>query len=154
MKKLFVKRALIPIMGLILVASACKGGKSTGGKVNMSKPENVAKAFITHLNKFEIDKAKQYGTEDTKKILDLLNQVLDMASEEEKKKIKEEADKAKVENIKCVTTGDKSECNYCCDEKGKEQGPIELKKIDGKWYVHMKKEEPPMEDGHGHDSDH
>jgi hypothetical protein len=54
-------------LGLVLLViftiGACKGG---------DKPENVAKEFLTALNKLDYEKAKTFGNEETGKMVDMI----------------------------------------------------------------------------------
>ncbi|TVR76497.1 MAG: DUF4878 domain-containing protein [Chitinophagaceae bacterium] len=119
MKKLFV---FIFAIGLL---SACGGGAKS--------PEDVAEKFLNHLGKLEFSDAKKYGTKETKELLDLLEGFAGMGGEEA-------PDTPDVENVNCTESGDTADCTYCCDENGNEAS-VKMKKVDGKWLVHMSKEE-------------
>jgi hypothetical protein len=138
----------IQLLSLVLIATVlftqCKTA-GAGAKVNMKKPESVALVFTQHLANLDVDAAKELGTEDTKKVLDFLSMAISMSGEEELKKMKEEA-AANSKNLKkadCTVTGDEAKCKVCCDPEGKamEDNEILLKKQDGKWLVHISKED-------------
>jgi len=61
------------------------------------------------------------------------------------KKAKEEA-KVKAKNLAkatCKINKDEATCAFCCDENNQPivDSELKMKKVNGKWYVHMSKEE-------------
>lgn len=129
------------LISMALLFVQCKGGKS--GKVNMSKPEDVSLAFLRYFSQLEISKAKELCTPEGQEMMGMLEGMMGMMGEEEKKQILAESESA-VKALKkstCKINGDVAKCTVCCSPTGEEsEEPIELRKIDGKWYVHMDKE--------------
>jgi hypothetical protein len=120
-------------------------------KVNMKKPESVALAFMQRFTEFEFEKAKALTTEESKQMFSFLEMALSGSGEEEMKKAKEEA-KENAKNLKkatCKINNDEASCSFCCDTNNQPivDSELKLKKVKGKWYVHMSKED--MMNGEG-----
>jgi len=94
---------------------------------NKNSPEYVAKTFIKHLNMREFDEAKKLGTENTAMFLEQLKQDTTKIAKD-----------VKIEDMKCVVTGETAVCNCKVDN---EDDSISLVKVDDKWLVDMKKEQ-------------
>lgn len=127
---------------LIATLTACTASK---GKVNFKKPQSVALAFMQKLAALDIEGAKELGTEDTGQVLGFLEMAVNMAEGEELEKMKTESAESS-KNLKkatCEVNGDEAKCSFCCDPEGNEMEdePMILKKVDGKWLVHMSKED-------------
>jgi hypothetical protein len=133
------KILLLSLISLIISCTASKG------KVNFKKPESVALAFMQKLAEMDVEGAKELGTEDTKQVLGFLEMAMNMADEEEKEKMKaESAENSKfLKKATCEVNGDEAKCKLCCDEEGNgfEDEDMILKKVEGKWLVHMSKED-------------
>jgi DNA-directed RNA polymerase specialized sigma54-like protein len=74
-----------------------------------------------------------------------LEMALSGSGEEEMKKAKEEA-KENAKNLKkatCKIKNDEATCSFCCDVNNQPivDSDLKLKKVKGKWYVHMSKED-------------
>lgn len=124
-------RTLILALGA-LTMFAC--GKSSSG------PEAVAEKFIKHLNNMEFVEAKQYGTESTGKVLDMLAGFAGMG---------DPADKPEEVGFKILDTemkGDTALVTYQNDD-AEEPETLTLVKKDGKWLVDMNKEDMDKENG-------
>ena len=122
MKKYF----LLLILSLFMVA--CSG----------NSPKSVASDFLTALNKGDIDEAKKYCDASTADLLDLVGRLA-------KNKIKEEAKGGKFTINKVEEDGDVAKVYYTMDQEEKEKS-LDLKKIDGKWKVTIKKEDAKKEE--------
>jgi len=114
-------------------------------KVNMKKPEAVALAFMQRFTEFEFEKAKALTTEESKQMFSFLEMALSGSGEEEMKKAKEES-KENAKNLKkatCKINNDEASCSFCCDTNNQPivDSELKLKKVKGKWYVHMSKED-------------
>ncbi len=114
-------------------------------KVNMKKPDKVALAFMQRLAAFDFDGAKELCTEESHSMLDFMSMAIGMQAEEELSKAKIEA-KENSKNLTkatCKKNKEKANCTFCCDLENKPMtdSEIQLKKVKGKWYVHMSKEE-------------
>lgn len=122
----------LAVLAIVIVAFNACGSKT-------DTPEAVAEKFLNHLNKKEYAEAKKMGTEQTGQMIDMMESFSSMGAEDTKKEVK-------IENMKCTTTEDKSNCTYTSDGK---EDKIDLVKKDGKWLVDMKKEggdNPPPTD--------
>ena len=100
---------------------SCSGGDS---------PEAASKAYLEAINSNDFDKARDYVTEESKGTMKIWEDAGLKGSE-----------KDKVEDLKCKITGDTiAVCTFLNAEK--EMRTIDLKKIEGKWFVHLSKENP------------
>lgn len=135
---LFIFSATLIISGSLLF-STCKNHTA-----RISKPEYTAVKFLKHLAKYEFEEARKLGTENTAKMLDMLQMMLDMARSNGKA---DELQPQEIE-IKVINTaikGKRAVVNYF-DQNGKQQ-QMELIKEHGKWLVDMKKEMPKVSSG-------
>lgn len=109
----------------------------------MTKPEDVSLAFLRYFSQLDIAKAKELCTPEGQEMMGMLEGMMGMMGEEEKKQILAESEAA-VKALKkstCKVDGDVAKCIVCCSPSGEaSEEPIELRKIDGKWYVHVDKE--------------
>jgi hypothetical protein len=117
----------------------------SGKKVNMKKPESVSLAFMQRFIQFEFESAKALTTEESKQLFSLFEMAMSGMGEEEMKTAKEEA-KAKAKNLAkatCKINKDEATCTFCCDENKQPivDSELKMKKVNGKWYVHMSKED-------------
>ena len=103
-----------------------------------NSPKSVASDFLTALNKGDIDEAKKYCDASTADLLDLVGRLA-------KNKIKEEAKGGKFTITKVEEDGDVAKVYYTMDQEEKEKS-LDLKKIDGKWKVTIKKEDAKKEE--------
>jgi len=122
-KKLFV------LLSFTLVLFSCGGGNS---------PESVAQDFMEALAKQDFAKAKELGTDKTKGFISMIEGLMQMMPEEQKKN----NDTFKgIDGIKWGETkidGDTAVVYYDNGEGKKDK--VTLKKVDGNWKVDMKKE--------------
>ncbi len=118
-------------------------------KVNYKNPESVSLVFVKYFSQLEFDKCKVMITKESTTFLDFMKSMIDSASKEEIEKMKSESkENAKyIVSAKCIEKNDKASCVVCCDKfgKGGDENSITLKKVDGKWLVHMSKEEMMQE---------
>ena len=116
--------------------------KSKSGKVDMKKPEDVTLAFLRTFSSLDFEKSKTYSTPETQQLIGTMEGMMAMVGEDEKKKMKaESAPQVKaLKSAQCRTEGEMAYCKVCCSPDGT-QSPEEttLKKIDGKWLVHIDK---------------
>ncbi len=111
---------------LIFSFSSC----SLFGKKEYMSPEEVTKKFFFYFNMQDFVSAKKYGTAETAKILDMLEEMRDTNDTQ----IKEEM---KLKVLKCEKNGNTAICTISA--KGQEQD-VPLKKVKGNWLVDLKKE--------------
>lgn len=111
------------LLAAVVLFNACGGS---------GDPKPVAEKFLKHLNAQEYDKAKEYATESTATLLDMMAGMSDMADEDAT------AEETEIVMGECTVDGDNATCNYTAD--GAEES-IDLVKQDGEWKVDMKKEE-------------
>ncbi len=114
-------------------------------KLNMKKPEAVALAFMQRFVQFELESAKALTTEESKQLFAFMEMAMNSMGEEEMKIAKEEA-KIKVKLLTkatCTKNKDEATCTFCCDENKQPiaESNLKMKKVNGKWYVHMSKED-------------
>ena len=106
---------------------SCSGGEG---------PEVAAKAYLDAINAQDFDKAKEFATEDSKGMIDIMKQISAMSGEK-----KEATEKQVINDLKCKIEGDTTAtCTYLTAEK--EEKTITLKKTSDKWLVFMPKENP------------
>lgn len=100
-----------------------------------SDPKEVAYKFTVALNGLDFAEAKKYGTEDTKKMLEILSSIATLVPDS----VKEESKNAKVEVTEVVENGDKCTVTLLNgDQKGEK---INLVKENEIWKVHMSKDD-------------
>jgi len=120
---------LLGVMAFSLIMFSCSSGNS---------PESVAQDFMEALVKQDFDTAKELGTDQTKGFISMIEGMMKMMPEKDKK---ENTSFNDLKNIKWGETkidGDKAIVHYGNGEGQEEK--INLKKVDGKWKVDMKKE--------------
>jgi hypothetical protein len=155
MKNLF-NLMLILFIGAFSVTTA---SAQKAKKVNMKKPDKVALAFMQRFTELDFKSSRELMTKESHSLLDLMEMAMSMSSEEDMAKAKTEA-KEGAKNLKkatCKVDKNDATCTFCCDQNNQpmEGEGIKLKKVDGKWYVHMSKEdmmdesmeEPIIEEG-------
>jgi hypothetical protein len=113
-------------------------------KVNMKKPEKVALAFLQLMSAFDFKNARTLCTKESGSMFDMFEMFMTNGDPEQMKKSKEESIAASknVKKATCIIQGENATCTVCCDINNQplpEQ--IFLKKVDGKWFAHMSKEE-------------
>jgi ketosteroid isomerase-like protein len=118
--------AMKKIINILLVATIAIAVTSC----KKSGPENVAKDFVMALDSKDYDKAKSFGTEDTKAMVDLIKNLAGMTPATDKH--------AKIDKMDCKVDGDKGVCTYCCTAEGQDD-KVDVVRKDGKWLVDMKK---------------
>jgi hypothetical protein len=99
-------------------------------------PNEVAKAFLTAMNKADYEAAKKLGTDDTKKLLDMTATFAAMMPDS----IKKLSAAKKVETIgEPKIEGDKATVSYK-ESDSPEQKSLSLVKKEGKWLVQQSKD--------------
>jgi hypothetical protein len=129
---MYMRTLFVALSALMLAACGGGGSKSSG-------PEAVAENFIRHLNNMEFTEAKAYGTESTGKILDMMAGFAGMG---------DPADKPEAVGFKILDTdiqGEKAFVTYQ-NEDAEEPETLTLIQENGKWLVHMDKEDMDKED--------
>lgn len=140
-----MKKIILSVFTLIIIfsGSLTLSAQKTK-KVNMKKPEKVALAFIQYMSSFDFKNARALCTKESSSMFDMFEMFMTNGDPEQMKKSKEESIAA-AKNIKkatCKIEGDNAECTACCDVNNHPTPEhIFLKKVDGKWYAHMSKEE-------------
>ncbi len=118
------KNTFFFFLSLSLLLAACSTRRNV---------EQTATDFLTALDKKEYAKAKQMGTEDTKQLISLLQQ-LQMFMPKNKQNAHID-----IKKMNCEKTGDRAVCDYCCNQNGMKDR-INLVKVKDKWLVDMHKE--------------
>jgi len=119
-------------IGIVLLFTfffAACGGSS-------DNPQDVAKDFLKALADKNYDKAKDLGTENTAMMIGMIESMAKMAPDS-----LQEEDNADMDAIEWGDTkidGDNATCFYSSPDKKDQK--LDLKKIDGKWKVDMKKD--------------
>lgn len=132
MKKIFfLAIAAISLAG-VLTLPACKTAK-----MRKNSPENVAVQFLKHMAMLEFDEARKLGTENTGRLLDMLDMLVELSKEKGQDAVLEKKE-INVEVTKVAIDGNRAVVNYK-GEDGKEL-TMDLVKEKGKWLVDMKKE--------------
>lgn len=117
------------VLFFTLFFAAC-GGSS-------DNPQDVAKDFLKALADKNYDKAKDLGTQNTAMMIGMIESMASMAPDS----IQNNEDQMDMDIIKWGETkidGDVATCFYSTPDK--EEQKLDLKKIDGKWKVDMKKD--------------
>jgi hypothetical protein len=102
----------------------------------IDSPEAVAEKFMNHLIAGEFSKAKEYGTESTKQMMQMFEALESLGGETFSESM-EAPDRVK--NMQCDVQGDTAICRF---EENGEMSELNMVKIDGVWLVDMKKENP------------
>lgn len=114
----------VTAVAFLLLMAACGGGDS---------PKAVAEKFLKALNAYDFEGAKQYGTVDTGKLMDMMSGFAKMMP-----------DSSRNTEIKFEITGEKIDADKAIvtyKEEGKEgEIPLSLVRVEGKWKVNMTKE--------------
>lgn len=116
-----IKYLVIAMLGLVL--SSCGG----------NAPEAVVKEFFAAVAAKDFDKAKSLATTESSSMIGMMEKAAEFATEEEAEESKA------VVKVECITEGDKGDCT-CWGENGEDEQKVSVKKVDGKWKVHMSKQ--------------
>ncbi len=119
------------LLSIITIATFSLAFIGCGSK---ESPKDVATEFTKKLNAFDFEGAKKLSTPETVKMLEMLSTFSAMMPDS----LKEEAKNLKVEAKDETINGDEATVNIANGDKGVEK--ISLKKIKGKWLVHMTKD--------------
>jgi len=112
---------------VILILTACSG----------NSPKHVAEKFLEAYSRLDFEGAKKYGTDETAKLLDMMNSLTKLMNNADKKMVKTEVISEKID-------GDKATVIY--KEEGKEGDQVlNLVKVNGSWKVALSKD--TMNDG-------
>jgi len=98
-------------------------------------PEIVTEKFMNHLLASQFAEAKALGTESTAQMLEIFETIESLSGE----KPADSLPTATISNIQCEVTGDAALCSF---EENGQMSELNLVKVDGKWLVDMKKENP------------
>lgn len=102
-------------------------------------PEKTAEKFLTAINERKFDEAKSYGTPETVKLVDMLEQLT---------KVMDNPDAeppVKYEIIRHTEAGD-SAIVYFRESGSDIEQELKMKKMDGEWMVHVTKEDMAIKD--------
>jgi hypothetical protein len=114
---------------IAVIAVTLAGCKVTREEAAMK----VAREFLENINKNNFKKAKKLATEESKSMIDMLENFSKMDVSGTKH--------GPIENLSCQVDGDKATCSYTENGEAKTLSLIEM---NGKWLVEMKKEAPDM----------
>jgi hypothetical protein len=120
-------RIMFVALAAIFVFHACKTTDS---------PEKVTEKFMNHLALGEYDKAGELGTESTKQMMEMFKALESLGGESI---TDDDVKPEKIKNVECEIDGDFAVCRF---EEDGEMAEVHLVKVDGKWLVDMKKENP------------
>ncbi len=127
MKK--ISTLLLISFAITLIASCGMGGS----------PKKTAKKFLTAFNERKFDEARKYATPETNKLVDLMENLTKMAQSPDSTIGK-----------KIDITGEKIEGDVAYvtfrEEGATQDETVKLMKIDGKWLVHVTKEDIASKD--------
>lgn len=101
-----------------------------------NSPKSVAKKFLTSFYQLDFDAAKKVSTDDTKKMLDMFQQLAPMMPDSSKQQLK----KIKISIKDEKTEGDKSTVTYVTSDNPKDQ-TLHLVKQNKKWLVQWSKQD-------------
>lgn len=118
-------KSVLVLLAVLVAFSACKKEQT---------PEVVAETFMNHMLAGEYQQAMLLGTESTQQMLKMFETLESLGGESMKNE-----DAIKVSNMECVVDGDKAICSFMQEGEASE---VNLVKLDGKWLVDMKKENP------------
>lgn len=108
---------------------------------NSNSPKGVANKWLNSFYHMDYKEAKTLSTEETKGVLDMLENFATMVADSQKQNAK----KIKVEIKDVKEEGDNATVTYVISEDKAEKS-IHLKKIDGKWLVHYSKQDKMEEE--------
>jgi hypothetical protein len=135
MKTSFLKiTILLILLGGTFGILACKTSKA---KAN--SPEAVATKFLKHLAAYEFDECRKLGNDNTGKMIDMLQVLVEMSKEKGNDSILIAKERT-ITIVKTAVDGKVAVVTYL-DESGIEQ-KLDMVKEEGKWLVDMKKETP------------
>lgn len=131
---MFKSRIIQTFIAAIIVASFASCNNNT--------PEAAAQQFLTGFYHMEYDKAREVSTEDTKSLVDLVEQ-FSVSSPDSAKK---EAKNTKIEIIDVKEDGDNATVTYKVSSEPGEQ-KLNMVKQNGKWLASFSKQDniPEME---------
>lgn len=130
MKKYFLSFAAVIVAAITLISCSS------------NTPKNVAHKFLTSFYQMDFEAAKKVSTEDTKKMLEMFQQLTPMMADSTKQQLK----KIKVD-IKDVKNegADKATVTYITTDNPKEQ-TLHLVKQNGKWLAQFSKQDQMTND--------
>lgn len=123
--KLFFRVCMI--LGIILLLQSCE---------RRDRPEEVTEKFMNHLVAREYEEAGQYGTESTKKMMQMFETFESLGGDAI---TEDELQPEQIGEIECEVDGDMAVCRF--DEEG-QQSELVLVKEKDEWLVHIEKENP------------
>lgn len=120
------KSLLILLCSLSMLTVSCKKEPS---------PEEVARKFLNAFNERKYDEARKFATPETGKLIDVMEKLTeDLRTQEE------HASPPSIEVLGHIIDGDKATVTFRESETGEEQ-ELSMKMVDGKWFVHITKED-------------
>jgi hypothetical protein len=102
-------------------------------------PEKTAEKFLSAINERKFEEAKSFGTPETVKLVDMLEQLTKVMDNPDAES------PVKYEIIRHTTDGETAVVFFRESGSDVEQ-ELKLKKIDGKWMVHLTKEDMALKD--------
>lgn len=131
-----MKKILITLsVALFLFVSGCQ----------QSERVSVAKNFLTALENKDFEEAKKFGTQETAQMLDFLSAINKKAQEELPEEEKEKENSTKFIIVREEKIDDNNVKVFFRKEGEEKESALDLVKVDGKWKVSMKKENPKEE---------
>lgn len=124
-----MRRIIAPLFTILLSAVFLVGCDS-------NSPKGIANKWLNSFYHMEYKEAKKYSTEDTQKMLDMLESFGTMVADSQK----QNAQKIKIEVKDVIEEGDNATVKYKISEDNMEKS-IHLKKVNGKWLVDYSKQD-------------
>jgi len=124
-----MKKALLSLAAICVLALAITS-------CNNDSPKAAADKFLTSLYHMEYAKAKEVATDDTKKLLDMMEQFSTYLPDSNK----QSAQKIKIDIKDVKEEGDKATVTYITSESPNEQ-KLDMVKQNGKWLVNWSKQD-------------
>lgn len=135
-----MKKVLLSIAAAILFAF-------TMVSCNSNSPKGTAEKFLNSFYHMEYKEAKEVSTEDTKKMLDMIEQFSAISIADSNK---QNAKKVKIEIGEVVENGDSATVMYTTSDN-KQPQKVNLVKQNGKWLVQWSKEDSMGDDSQNAD---
>lgn len=137
-----LKRPVLIAILTIILCSVIIGLGCKTPKNKQNSPESVAVRFLGHLGQFEFDDARKLGTDNTNRLIDMLEVLMQLSEEKDTNQIIQKKD-IDIEVIKVAVDGNVAVITYK-GEDGKMQ-MLDMVKEDRKWLVDLKKETPGLD---------
>lgn len=120
------KSLLLLLFSFSILTVSCKKEPS---------PEQVAQKFLNAFNERKYDEARKYATPETGKLIDVMEKLTENLESQE-----QPTTPPAIEVLSHTVDGDKATVTFRESETGEEQ-ELSMKLVEGKWLVHLTKED-------------